>query len=742
MNIQAELILVGLLWAALLPAQSTQPGTAEKPAAQTQPTAASKPGGEEVVVDVIVRDRKGKPVKDLTAVDFKVTDDGVEQRILGVRVIEGSEAIEKGARVPLDGLRQTRLVTLVFEQLGDAPGAKVRGFPDGDVATVVAADGARPSAGGAGATPMSSDADRLNARKAALDWVKLGQAQNIYCSVVAITSKLNVLQPFTTNKELLRKAVEKATSGKSLSFPLESDRIKAELKQIATRAAEPSGSADVEKRLAETMLDMLQFDSSYTREEASRISIFSLLSLVRGQYSMPGRKTVLYFTSGLQVPTNLDEPFRNIMSAANRGNVAFYSIDTRGVATSSQNQEARDALNAATRDIQKDITSMDSNVSKDQIMAADRAENAGRSNTQLPVRDLAESTGGFLLADSNDFRPALKKVIEDVNSYYEITYRPGIESYDGRFRKTRIESSRRDVVLQAREGYFALPLSVRGPAVQPSEFALLKALDANPAPADVDFRSGALRVKPAPDGAKVMVVVEVPMSGVKFSEDLKARTFRMRLSTVALLKDEKGEVVRKLSTDLPRSGPLAMLPQARAGNFIYKEQIQVAPGRYTLETAVMDHEANKIGVKKSPLVVEAGPAGVAISSLYLVRNYQPNAKDLVASDPLQFQGGRITPTLGGQVFAAPGAQLSTFFIVYPDPALKAVPTAKIEFLIEGNAVANLDVPLPAADAQGRIPYVMSAPAENMPPATYEIHVTVKQGSSTAEDRMKVTVVAR
>ena len=52
---------------------------------------------------------------------------------------------------------------------------------------------------------------------------------------------------------------------------------------------------------------------------------------------MPGRKTIIYFTWGMYVPTNLDEPFRNIMSAANRGNVTFYSVDTRGVVTSSQN---------------------------------------------------------------------------------------------------------------------------------------------------------------------------------------------------------------------------------------------------------------------------------------------------------------------------------------------------------------------------------------------------------------------
>ncbi len=701
------------------------------PAQQPQQPPTYRAGAEEVVIDVIVRDKKGKPIKDLTAADFKVSDNGVEQKILGMRMVEGAEAIERGTKVPLDAMRQIRLVTLVFEQL--------------------------------------EGSDRQNAKRAALDLVKGTQAQNVFYSVVAITTQLNVLQPFTTDKQLLQKAIEKATSGKYPTFTAESDRIKAQLREIAGRAGSPAGQAApaapaaqgaaqtaaaataagaaagaayIEKRTAEIMLEMLSFDASYGRNEGSRLSIFSLLSLVRGQYSMPGRKSILYFTWGMYVPPHLDEPFRNIMSAANRGNISFYSVDTRGVTTWSQNQGAREQLSSATRDIASDTTRTEGAVTIGQVMAGDRAETSGRSNTQMPIRDLAESTGGFLIADANDLRPALQKVNEDINSYYEITYNPGITSYDGAFHRTRVESVREDLVIQARNGYFALPLNVRGPAVLPYEFALLKALDTTPAPADVAFRSAALRVKPDKDGEQAMVLVEVPMSGVKFTEDAASKTFRMRLSLVALLKNEKGEVVQTFSHDLPRSGALTLLPQARGGNFFYKEQAQVAPGRYTLEAAVLDHEANKIGVEKTALVVEAAPAGVRMSSLYLVRAFTPNLKDVDPNDPMKFQTGRITPTLGGKVFAVPGAQLSTFFVVYPDPSVKTPPVANIEFLVGGAPVAKADLQLPAPDPDGRIPYVMSAPADKMPPADYEIHVTVTQGNTKAEDRMKVTVAPR
>ena len=237
-----------------------------------------------------------------------------------------------------------------------------------------------------------------------------------------------------------------------------------------------------------------------------------------------------------------------------------------------------------------------------------------------------------------------------------------------------------------------------------------------------------------------LVIVEVPMSGIKFSEHLDSKTFSSRVSLLSLVKDQKGVVVGKVSTDLPRNGPLAVLPQARAGNFIYTESLTLPPGRYTLETAVMDHESGKVGTRKTSYVVAPPRKGVSMSSLFLVRNFQPNYKDLSPSEPLQYQGGKITATRSGHGYRVKGAQLSTFFVVYPDPSIAEKPVALVAFSVDGKVIAKGQLPLPDADAQGRVPYVMSSPAESMPPATYLVHVTVKQGASTAEEMAQVQVM--
>ena len=91
--------------------------------------------------------------------------------------------------------------------------------------------------------------------------------------------------------------------------------------------------------------------------------------------------------------------------------------------------------------------------------------------------------------------------------------------------------------------------------------------------------------------------------------------------------------------------------------------------------------------------------------------------------------------------AVKGAQISVFFVVYADPAITEKPQVMVEYLKDGVVAGRGAVELPAADAQGRIPYVMSSPAASLPPGDYEIHAVVKQGSTSAEDRAFVTVQA-
>lgn len=701
---------------AALAALGSLPAPAQQTAGAQSPTV--KTTVDEVLLDIIVRDKKGKPITDLKPEDLTVLDSGVKQKLTGFRLVSGSEAVSSsGAKTALDPFRQVRLVTLAFEAMTEADQRKL-------------------------------------ARNAAIDLIKGDQGTNVFYSVVVINTQLLVLQQFTTDKAALTKAIEHATGG--LGGPgmaSESDTILAQLKRnlgaqtgaddtnllaVASQtASQPvaNGAAALNAKLASVMLDMLRMDAAVA-SQGSRLTLSALKALVDGLRTMPGRKSVLYFTWGMYLGPELDVPFRNLMSTANRDNVTFYSVDTRGVMTSAQNAGARGQLNGATRASASTMTQTSGEVTKDQVMASDNAETAGRANVQESIRDLAESTGGFLIGDSNDLRVPLRHVNEEISSYYELSFNPGIQNYDGSFRKLAVNANRKDLVIHARNGYFALPPDARAAGLQPFEVPLLKILSDGTASEDVKYHAGAVLLQPKSDGTSVSVLVEVPLHELQPKAGPAKATLDVHCSLAALVKDAKGEVVQKLTRD--RSFQVTP-DQLKMGNFLDKMMVTVAPGKYTLESVVMDRESGRIGAQRSEFTVAPKAAGVGISSLTPMRSYVPNAKGLDPNDPFQFQGGSITPTMDLTVKKGPNSVLRLFFTVYQDASISGKPSVEIEFRQGGKSLTKVPMQLPAADAQGRIPYLMTVPAESIPPGSYEIHATARQGSSMAEASTTVRV---
>ena len=716
-----SLTLAAIAMIATLPVPAQQPavpaGASQNPVVKTTV--------DEVVLDFIARDKKGKPVTDLKQDDLTVSDNGAKQQPTSFRLVQGAEAITQGgATTKLDPLRQLRLVTLAFEALGDPT-------------------------------------QRKTAREGALDLVKGEQGANVFYSVVVIDTRLLVLQQFTADKDALVKAIETATSGYSSTRLLpESDKIKSDLKrylagqtvngadqpnttlttatQTATQALPTggaAGSAAVQARLATVMLDMLRMDATMASQE-TRLSLTALESLVRGLQSMPGRKSVLYFTAGMYLTPELDAIFRNLTSMANRANVTFYAVDTRGVMTFAQNAGATDQLGRANA-ASSTSTLQEGNATQAEMRSSDDAETSSRANKQLPIRNLAEATGGFLLGESNDLRTPLRHVNEEIASYYELTYDPHIDNYDGSFHKLKLDSDRKNLVLQARNGYFALPPEARAAGLEAFELPLLKAISEARVLHDVEFRAGAVLQQPRSDGRDLSVLVEVPLHGLQAKPD--AAGFNVHFSVAALAKDAKGEVAgSKLTRD--RSVHVTA-DQLKMGNFVDKMAIELPPGKYTLETAVMDRESGNMGTGHSEFSVAPTAKGVGISSLTSVRSYTPNVKGLDPNEPFQFQGGSITPTLNNSVPRAENSNLRLFFVVYRDPAISAKPTVEIEFLLNGVSLTKVPMQLPDADAQGRIPYVLTIPAASIPPGVYQVRASARQGDTESVTQTDVKIEA-
>ncbi len=716
---------------AVLVATLLAPGQTAPP----QQTPVIQATSNEVLLDVVVRDKKGKSLRDLEAANFHITDNGEPVKVTHFRLVDrASEQAEaaKAAATPgsaptkLDPLKQIRLVTMVFDQLSNI------------------------------------DARNLS-RQAALELVKGDPEPNVYYSVFVVDKATDAIQPFTNNRELLRKAINHATAGAFTEYAADSARVHEELQrmigqpggvdgqgtvgQIANmtantpvgaqgQGAAAAASAAVQQHMAELMLNMMMMDQSVVND-GSRLSIFGLLNIVREQYRLPGRKTVMYFCQGLYVPTFLEEPFRSVISAANRANVSVYTVDARGLMAGRQNRAAADALQSAADSSRSQAQSKGGDaVKRDQVTALDRSEDSMRMNAENSLTELSEGTGGFLISNTNDLKKPLKQVDEDISLYYELSYTPPAMQYDGKFRKIAVKLDRSDVKIQSRLGYFALPPNA-GPSVSPFELPLLTALQSDPLPNALAFEAEAMHFRPGVH-ARCAVLVQVPMK--QLATTTEAAGVRAHLGMVALLKDAAGSVVQKFSQDLPLSVTNDKKAGLASGNFTFNRAFDLAPGKYTLETAVADYEANKAGAQRISFTVPSPEKGVAISDVTLVRSFAKQATMLDPQDPFEYQGGKITPSLDSHLRAEKGATMSIYMVIYPDPEIADKPKLTLEYLQAGKVLGGGQLPLGPPEKDGRIPYVASSPIENFPAGDYEARVTVQQGSTSKFSQIKFTII--
>ncbi len=683
-------------------------------------------GVTEILLDIIATDKKGRQIKDLRAEEFEVFEDGVKQRITAFRQVEADgsvtgEPVEPAAApgtppAPLDPLRQIRLVTLVFDQLG--------------------MDG------------------RQLAQRAALDFLETELKQNVFVAVFKIDLRLTILQQFTNNRELLRTAVDLATTGTFNQFEAQSDSIQKTLERLSTAqattdlaaasAAGPGGgntatigSSAADAKMAEMQLTMLRYSETMTREQQGRSTIFSLMSLAREQQQLPGRKTMIYFSEGIQVPSNLKPHWDTLMSLSNRSNVSIYAVDARGLTSGRESLAGGMDLASAAGQSQAQMRSRGSGpVSRADVMLGEQAEEAIRKNVQGTLSELAENTGGFLIANSNDLRIGMRKVASEVSSYYALSYSSANTSFDGKFRKVTVKVSRGGVKLQTRNGYFALPPTSTGAPLLPFEMPMLSALDAKASSRDLIFRNTLLVYPTKGVKSEVVVYLEIPLSDFTFRVDSKKKEYEASISTLAVVKDQAGQVVQKFSQQFPLRGPRDKAPDAQSRNILFYQTLDLPQGRYTVESVVRDGISEKMTINRKVLIVPPpSEKAAALSTVALVKRLDDaHGNADLAKSPLNFRQQMVIPNLQPEINAKETPDLLFYFVAVLPPGEGGKSTMDMIVSKDGQALGRLgETALPEPDEEGRIPYVGKLPLSAFSSGNYDVQVLIKHLGATTSN---------
>ena len=413
------------------------------PAPQT-PDVVIRSSAREVLLDLVVRDAHGKLVTNLKPEDMTVYEDGIRQDVRAFRLVAGSEvrlederqaAESKAAetttsapvpRPPVNPLRTVNVVCLILNDLNGG----TRGF----------------------------------ALESARKFVDKELRPNTFIGIFTLDSTgLRPIFPFSNNRDRLLKAVELASINQ---LPAMSVGSAAMLNGLSTSVGVNGlGSrGDASDGLGS------QHDMTFAAIEGLR-EIDALKGLIGQLGPLPFHKTVLLLSNGLTRPPDQLEYWDSMIHQAIDGGITFYAMDAYGLGVCQDDPTpdpcmphsamapARAMLNyAASLSGQQGPTSQQGYTAAGDAavtlngLASRTMEQAHQddyvrfavssANPQETLRELAERTGGFLIANTNNVDHLLSHVMEEVDTHYEIAYPPKSERDDGHFRKIEVKLAR------------------------------------------------------------------------------------------------------------------------------------------------------------------------------------------------------------------------------------------------------------------------------------------------------------
>jgi len=158
------------------------------------------------------------------------------------------------------------------------------------------------------------------------------------------------------------------------------------------------------------------------------------------------------------------------------------------------------------------------------------------------------------------------------------------------------------------------------------------------------------------------------------------------------------------------------------------------PGRYQLQTAVIDREADQASVKQSVLIVPASSGtGLGVSDIVWVRSVKASQTP-DPGNPLYSPQGEITPELEPMLARTDPAIF--YFVAYPPDNAHDKPEARIAVTRDGRVITSNGLTTPDPDKNGAYPYRVTLPLIQLEPGQYELIVTVKQnGVQTARETL-------
>lgn len=534
----------------------------------------------EVQVPVQVVDRRGQPVRDLTAADFQVYDDGARQEIVGFEVID-LDVVQPGeTRTEIDRALPSvarRHFLLLFDLSFSSPSALIK------------------------------------ARQAARQFVleSLHPTDLVAVATHAIEDGARLLVTFTPDRAQVARAIDTLGAPRLLALGRQ-DPLRFIIEDPATagfdaaRDTTASAGGGASEALQQSLAahlgiiskQMARMEKSFARGRISSWSA-SMTDLARLLDNVRGRKQVVYFSEGFdgrlmlgRQPDALDPEQQQDQLALQRGQ--YWMVDTDELFGNapllSDVQQMLVEFRRADCAIQAvDISGLGADLPEQRRIKRVR---------QDALFYVANETGGELVEEANDLGRELGRVLARSTLTYLLTFRPSEIEPDGAYHRLKVRADLpRGAKLSHRPGYYA-PRPFE--KLHPLERNLLAADDiASAAPrGDLEMDVLAAPFRATPEMAYVPVILEMDGSSLlvgQESDDLAVELY-------VYATDGRGEMrdffTQRIDLDLTRSR------RAFEGTGLkYYGHLNLPPGDYLIRVLARNAANGRTGVRTVDLGV-------------------------------------------------------------------------------------------------------------------------------------------
>ena len=565
--------------------------TAEQGASQTMRTTSRA-----VLLDVIVFDSHGNPVKGLNRDAFIVTEQGKPQAI--------SFFEENVNRPPAQAVEMPKLPPNVFSNFSP--------LPQPPAVNVLLLDSLN--------TRMESQSFVHTQALKFLKSAKSGTRSAIFTMGLG----LHFIQGFNDDPAVLATALnDKKNNWVETSVMLKGPDESNAQQNVVAMMSEPVGNGQTaaSPEMIAALQKFINENDNAGSVDRMYVTLANLQRLAAFLEGFGGRKNIIWFTES--VPSDflvggdtgspaVDNEIKKTVAVLAAARAAIYPVDARGTSNY--------ALYTAENNMPHNSAPSQIIGTQGYVSQSRNSEAAVRNADQESAKLLAEQSGGRAFANTNSLADVIEKVTSNSAHFYTLSYSPSNNKMDGSFRKIEIKVAGGDYKLSYRRGYYAVDEGLPGSAMTLRNEKVEKLAAQDPKGIDplLPFMDLGMpqseqilykiRMVPEPSAAAA-TKNEKTRYTVDFAIGLKDLDLKLdadgvhqgALNVSLIVYDRYGNIISRedhLAQLNIKPNVYAMFQQA--GVQLHAE-LAVPKGNYWLRTGVYDQRSRKVGTMEFPL---------------------------------------------------------------------------------------------------------------------------------------------